>query len=105
MKIHGAIPPEYQNVTDTNVGKMTEQEAIEELRIARESNSLTEYPSNESLDMAIEALQFQASVVRCENCVYCVEDDVCYQWSLDGLTHSYVKDYDYCSKGKRRDEE
>ena len=74
-------------------------------------NSQNDYPSRlllreiDELKIIIEALQFQQELVRCGDCIYCVEDDVCYQWSLDGLTHSYVKDYDYCSKGERRDEE
>ena len=70
MTIRGVIPPEYQNVTDTNVGKMTEQEAIHEIETMEQMECAC--PDCErrrpALHMAIEALRFQESVVRCGDC-------------------------------------
>lgn len=68
MKIYGVIPPEYQNVTDTNVGKMTEQEAIRELTVFelyQEEGVETYIPFGflDALRMAIEALQFKQTMV------------------------------------------
>ena len=64
------------NVTDTNVGKMTEEEAIDVLEddIADLCYGDDDVPSSYPQDrhdayvMAIEALQFQQSVVKCKDC-------------------------------------
>ena len=91
-------------VTDTNVGKMTEEEAIAELKKAQESNSLTEYPSNESLGVAIEALQFLQKFVTCKDCKHWDLSEsygfarMCEHWQ------DTMREYGYCYFGERRDE-
>lgn len=115
------------HVTDTNVEKMTEKEAIaimqseircnsgtigdidELCRLCNHTNECDEGTFNDilksALNMAIEALQFQQSVVRCKDCIYhslwngidpyCGRFDGGLGFDFDG----------YCSSGKRRDEE
>ena len=116
MTIRGVIPPEYQNVTDTNVGKMTEKEAIDLLSLVLrctgeqnkdgqlcESCSYSTLCTSENyntelgkaLTMAIEALQFQQSVVRCGDCkLYQTSGSFC---TLDGLFRDFEE---YCSRGE-----
>ena len=104
------------HVTDTNVGKMTEQEAIEHIDVIRNTlndarNEGLHYQSYSNIwdlideielfiqTMAIEALQFQQSVVMCKDCT---EYDIKLHACL--LYDSIKSKNDYCSRGERRDE-
>ena len=104
MTIHGAIPPEYQNVTDTNVGKMTEQDAINRLQFLKRTSPYIKGFWSE-IDMAIEALQFQQGIVRCKDCKYITSRSTCDYWSSIEWFGRFTDDEEFCSRGKRRDEE
>lgn len=91
------------HVTDTNVGKMTEEEAI----LMQEAFKRLYLASHiqEACNIAIEALKFQQSVVRCKDCKYITSRSTCDYWSSIEWFGKYVEDDDYCSQGIRRDEE
>ncbi len=110
------------HVTDTNVGKMTLQEAmviIENGRVWEDENGcLHNYPLEdeyiEASDMAIEALQFQQSLVRCGECKHYICDNpdspddahimICDLCSVGGYRVLAESD-GYCHLGERRNEE
>lgn len=77
-------------------------DAIFKLNQIKRKCDLTGY--HEALNMAIEALQFQQSVVRCKDCKYsngtsCKVNHDEYGFWLN------VLEIRYCSRGERRDEE
>lgn len=98
-----------EHVTDTNVGKMTGQDAIHEIELMEQMECAC--PDCErrrpALVMAIEALQFQQSVVRCKDCASLVTNDSTNTIMYVCGRHHYdrTKPEGYCHKGKRRDEE
>lgn len=55
----------------------------------------------EASDMAIEALRFQQSVVRCVECINHSEPKVAQRWWCNALDIS-VAGNDFCSNGERR---
>ena len=88
------------DVTDTNVGKMTEQEAITHLETVINWNEDISVPEIEATKLAIEALKFQQSLVMCKDCLNRKGETA---WCM---AHNYVvMDDDYCSRGERRCEE
>ena len=98
------------DVTDTNVGKMTFQEAINYYKSILFPSTTDKYilKAMEANNMAIEALEFQKELVRCRNCANALP------WRGDSFycsIYSYetwkmlVIDDGYCHLGERRDEE
>ena len=96
------------HVTDTNVGKMTIEEAIKGLMsIVTEIDdwrcNLGQVPNEKEMNqlnsiyIAIEALQFQQNIVKCKNCM---DSDsagqYCYNWRQE------TEENGYCHLGERR---
>lgn len=103
------------HVADICVGKMTEKEAIHEIELMEQMECAC--PDCErrrpALQMAIEALQFQQSVVRCGDCKYYICDNpylpkdahimICDLCSV-GRYRVLAESDGYCSDGERRDD-
>ena len=91
------------NVTDTNVGKMTEEEAIKKLREDVKMGNMFGNVDVTEYKMAIEALQFQQSVVRCKDCHFGTQTSPKYvscDW-WDAVSNADG----FCCMGRERDEE
>ncbi len=90
------------DVTDTNVGKMTEEEAIEIIDISPAYIGLEKISKGCSYDewRAIEALQFQQSLVRCGECKHYIKGDISMTASKKictvYLTYSEMKPCPFC---------
>ena len=80
------------------------QQAIKDLTIVK-SLPMLHGLLNSQLDMAIEALQFQQGIVRCKDCKYITSRSTCDYWSSIEWFGRFTDDEEFCSRGKRRDEE
>ncbi len=80
--------------------RMTEDKAIRIIDGIRSYFIPSMYGVHTALSMAIKALQFQQSVVKCKDCMNRKGETA---WCM---AHNYVvMDDDYCSRGERRCEE
>ena len=89
-------------VTDTNVGEMTEKEAIawfeDEVEGLRDDSKYKAL-----LIVAIEALRFQQGIVRCKDCKYITSRSTCDYWSSIEWFGRFTDDEEFCSRGERRE--